>query len=541
MTILPTAENLGRRAQVRDRGGIATKRTGMVGAAIQDLAGTVEQIEKKAQAKEDRLNYAQARSSLLQADIAARSEFDGDPDWATYENRYSEKMKQAKSDASSMIKSTSDKALFDVEAQSDIARGLGAIGQKAWKGEVDTGRAGLAFTLDANRTSGLSSSDFATKIAFINSTDEALSGAREKGYIDEVEAVTMKKKWTDDFAESSILMMEPDKRVAVLSSPNGTLAANIPADRRKALLESAKRENKEIVTRAKAQEKTDVIVKKGGSLEAQLKEARKIQDPEVRDSAVTRVTKRYKEAEIITSAVQSEALDAGYKVAFDGGLYDEIAPSVLAAMDPKDALNLKSYMNKGGVVKTNKKTWYDLTKMKTDDPRKFADLDMLKYRNVLNDGDWKAMVKGQSDMKDTKEVSFQLRSDNQLVDDTLRAIGVSPAPKDKAEAEKVYSFRYQYQETIDSFQKQEKRKATVDEKQKILDRMTMVVTSEDAGWAYFDEDIRVFEVKEGDILVDLIVPDEERKEIIAALESGNREVTEQAILAWYRKSLNASR
>ncbi len=528
MPTLPSRESLGRRSQVSDRGGIATKRTGQVGAAIQGLANTVEQIEVKKQAKEDRLAYAHARSSLLQSDIDARKELEGDPDWATYEDRYNEKMKLARSEASGMIKSNSDRAMFDIESETDIARGSAAIGQKSWKGEVDSNRAALASVLDSNRNSGLEVDDFATRVALINSTDEALSGAQEKGYISAIEAVTMKKKWTDDFAESSVTMMEPDKRVEVLSKPKGTLAENIPADRRKALLEAAKKENKEIITRGKAQVQADKIVSKGGSLDEQLRSARDIEDPDVRDSVTTRIKNRYNEALTITNAVKSEALDKGYKVAFEGGSYDDIAPSVLTAMDPKDALNLKAYMNKGGVVKTDKKTWYGLTKMKTDNPREFAELDMLKFRNALNDGDWKAMVKDQSDMRETKEVSFQLRSNNQMVDDTLRSMGFDDL-KNKKDAEKIQLFRYQYESIVGSFQKQEKRIATVEEKRKILDEMSIDVAVSKGEW-WGTEPRPAFTITINDIT------DEEKSDIMAVLKANNEKITDDAIVDLFIRS-----
>lgn len=539
MPRLPDASALKHR-MVQDRGGIVTKRTGQIGAVLQGVAQTIGGIEERKKKKDDKLTYAHAKSEYLQADIKARAEFDGDDDYSTFNERYKEKMLKARENSLGMMSSSYDKELFELELDGDFARGNEAVRQKAWRGEVDAGRAGLAGVLDNNRAYALEKgNDLASKQAFIAASTDAVDGAKESGYISAVEAINMKKKWTDDFAESSIGLMDADQRIKILSKPKGTLAENIDADRRNLLLKAAQNEDKEVKTREKAQVQADKIISKGKPLDEQLKTARDIDDPNVRDSVVTRLKARADEATKIKLAVERDALDQGYEVADKGGRYDDIDPAVLTAMDPKDRLNLKAYMNKGAVVKTNKETWYGLTKMKTDDPREFVGLDMLKYRNSLSDADWKAMVKSQSDIQDEGDISFALRSDNQMVDDTLRAIGMSDlTPESKAKAAKIHSFRYQYQQAVDSFQKQEKRKATVDEKQKILDRMTVEVTSEDAGWFLFDKDIRAFEVGEETVLV---VPEDDRAQITAALKRANREVTEQSIQAWYRDKISATR
>lgn len=531
MPRLPSVETMGRRPGVTDRGGIATKRTGQVGAALQELGGTVQGIAQQKIERDARLSSAKARSHLLQADIAARAELDGDPDYETYGDRYAKKMNNARSQATEMIKGNAARELFTLDSELDIARGNEFIRQKAWTREVDSGRADLAALLDTNRTGGLETEDFATRAAFIEASDEAITGAAENGYLGAEEATAMKQKWTDDFAESSVLGMAPDKRVEILSKPKGTLADNIDPARRKVLLDAAKTENRVIEVRGRSQVQADKIVSKRGSLDEQLKEARKIKDPEVRDSTTTRIKNRYKDALTITNAVKNEALNQGYDIALKGGDFVDVPPSVIAAMDPKDALGLKDYMDKDGNVRTDYGVWTSLRQMQGSDLVGFSELNPLEYKANLSDGDYQNLV---NDIENAQAIIA--KDKNALaagvgVETEISRVNATAVQAGANNDEKLYQFKTRYDVRVNQAAQELGRIPSFKEKQQILDDMTMDIVTDDSGWFYFSGKQKAFTVTIDDMT------DDEIADVRHVLELNNIPVTDQAIVDLFIKPI----
>ena len=78
-----------------------------------ELYGTGQRIFEK----EDRLAYAAAKTAMLKADVATRQELENDPDYETWESRYTERMTAAREQAAGLIRSKSDRALFEVYDQ----------------------------------------------------------------------------------------------------------------------------------------------------------------------------------------------------------------------------------------------------------------------------------------------------------------------------------------------------------------------------------------------------------------------------------------
>lgn len=207
-----------------------TQAAGASAQVGQAIGGALTEYADRAIQKQDRYNFALAKSSFLKSQIEAENELDQDQDYPTYEKRYTEKMTKARDQAVALIGSPSDRALFQQELDLDIQRGLGAVAKKAKSKEIDVGRGALMDTIATNREAALKSTDELARASVIKSTTEAIDGARDRGYLTEQEAVRMRQGATEDYALASVQMLDPSGRLAALSKPG--IADLIPTDKR---------------------------------------------------------------------------------------------------------------------------------------------------------------------------------------------------------------------------------------------------------------------------------------------------------------------
>lgn len=243
MARIPDASDLGDRPIPQARVPRMVDQSGdILAQAGQRLAGTVSNISDRIVQQQSQYDIASARTELLSADINARSELAKDPDWTTYEQRYTEAITKAQSTAASKIKNGAARASFEQDAKLDVTRGVGQIREMARVKEVDTGRANLADLGDTNRELFLQAADEPTRAAIIKNQQAALTGAMDKGYITDSERVAHSRAWTENAAEGWISMQSPAKQLDVLANPKGTVADYIPADKRVEIADAAQRQ-----------------------------------------------------------------------------------------------------------------------------------------------------------------------------------------------------------------------------------------------------------------------------------------------------------
>lgn len=513
-------------------------RSGQIAAgAAGQLAETVGGAADAYQKREDEFAFAQAKSALLAADVDARRELENDSDWRTYETRYSEKMTKARETAAGMIRGNRDRALFDMDAKFDVERGVGEIRGLAKRKEIDWGRASLDGMLETNRTAALNAKDEPTRAALIATTQAAINGAMANGYISEQEAMNQRQVWTANYAEGFVGMQPAAERIKLLSKPKGTVADLIAPDKRAALLEAAKNEDRELNVRRQSQAQEDAIVAKFGTGPSALKAARDIEDPEVRDSTVSRIKVRQaeeKQAEFeYREALSEEAL------AFinDGGKFADLPTRIKNGLKPSALNSLRSYAEQhasGGARRTNPETLIELSKLSTDDPQTFGELDMLPYRDKLSDSDFEEFVdlqrKIRSGSLDGKATGFM--TVNQVRDERIRDLFGSAQPGAKESSNTSAArrrFVVQFEDRLRAHREQAGKSATADEARKILDDLTADVAINRDYW--FDTSKKVYELDENDIPD---VPAAERNEIIRELQKRGKPVTEQAIIGLYR-------
>lgn len=252
MARIPTAADFGARPVVQARAPRTVDQSGAILAEGMEAAASkigrigaqyAEKEDRDAE-KEDRAGYAHARSTLLQADIAARQELENDNDFATYESRYREKLGKVREAALGGIRSQSSRTLLEQDTTTDIERGAAEVRGLARRKEVDTGRATLNGLQESNRTAALEAPDEGTRAALITSTLDSIQGAQEKGYISAQEATDQRQRWTTNYAEGYLDIKSLPERIKILSAPKGTPIDYIAPDRRAVLLKAAKNELK---------------------------------------------------------------------------------------------------------------------------------------------------------------------------------------------------------------------------------------------------------------------------------------------------------
>lgn len=518
----------GRTPRFQDRSGE------IVAQAVGQFGQVVTQAADAYQEREDTFAYARAKTALLQADADARRELENDQDWGTFEKRYSEKMATAREKAAGMIRSSRDRALFDMDAKLDVERGAGEIRGVAKRKEIDWGRATLDGMLESNRTAALNAKDEPTRAALIRTTQDAIEGAKAKGYISEQEAMNQQQGWTANYAEGFVGMQPAAKRIELLSKPKGTAADYIAPDRRAALLEAAKKEDRDLTVRRESQAQEDAIVTKhGGNWTAALKAARDIDDPEVRDSTVSRIKVRQAEAKQAEFDYREALTEEALGFINGGGKFADLPLNIKNGLKPSALNALRSYAEQqasGGTRRTQPETLIELSKLSTDDPQGFGELDMLTYRDKLSDSDFEEFVdlqrKIRSGSLDGRATGFMTL--NQVRDERLRDLFGSAMPGAK-ESSNVSAARRkfveQYETRLKAVKQQTGKVPATDDARKILDEMTAEVAINRDYW--FDTSKPAYELTVDDI------PDADGHEIVAELKKRGLPVTAQAVLDIY--------
>ena len=534
MPRIPDANALTKRIP-QSRRGIVSDRSGEI---LGEAAVELGQAFGRAEERRDKFRYGKAKSELLQADIQARRELESDPDWQTMEPRYRERMKKAREKAAAGISDRSDRAYFDQDSDIDLERGAAAIAEISRAREIDSGRADLETNLAGNRAAALNTRDAGTRMALLQAGKDMVTGATQPSpsgavILSKESAASTWLKYQESYGEGFVAMMDPEEREQVLQNPVGTPAEFIPPDKRVLLLRSAQTENKERRIRTESKQQSESILAGGGSLESMRAKARKIEDAEVSDATILRLEGRFADREADRERYERQARREMWDIIDKTGDLDAVPTSLLARVDPEDRVRAKDYLQKDGKVTTNVGVWYGLTQMAGDDPIGFAEVDLLRYRNAIDEEDLQQLAKQQEAIRENVRAGDAIQTDNQIVLGALRELKVKTAgsiPQD--DAERAAEFRYAFQKAVNDQFRVTGKQPSVEDKEKIRDALMVEVVSGTSWWGGTKKS-RLFEADE---VREVVIPKEERKKIIAALQKRGVEATEDRIQYLYLRN-----
>jgi hypothetical protein len=220
MARLPQDTDYGARQSLRVNRVDRPDTSGVVLAeTLVNAANNFSTVLKERKAKEDAVNYSLARNRIQQADLETRAEFEGDKDWATYDDRYSDMLtKRSEEILGDYNFGAHDLAIIGSEIGLIKARGRVAMGGVARGMEVTAAKGSYLEGRSLALKSLEQAQDGPTRNGIILGQLDAINAQLEAGYMDEVEAQKEREGMTQEFAERSISAMSPEEQVRVLSA-----------------------------------------------------------------------------------------------------------------------------------------------------------------------------------------------------------------------------------------------------------------------------------------------------------------------------------
>lgn len=503
------------------------------------LVGAVGAAVERAVDHDDKLRYASARGALLREQIAARKELEGDANYQTYESRFVERTAKARTAAAANIRGARSRELFEIDAQADIDRGLEQIRGLARAREVDEGIATMNNDLESNRTAALESSDPIERGALVKASLDSIDGTFKKGFIKEAEAGALRDKFKSNYGEAFVGIQTPAERIKLLEKPDDNVAKFIAPDRRKVLLEAAKKDNDEVRIRGESQAFFDGYIEKYGSdFNAAIKAARSDlkSDPAVRDATDQRL--REEEFRVLRFAAEDQNDAVGEaQAAIDGGTkFADLPKSLMDRLKPGQRNVVRTYAARGGGIVTDQDTYISLLDQAYSQDknvqRKFADLPIkANYSDKVSQADQDTLRKlqvqirsGKLDGESTGYVSI-----TQARDETITDLYAKTPAQRKQNAAEIDRFKREFERRQTALRVKNNRAIDIDEARAIIEIMTAEVVTKESFFG--DTKKRAYQLTDEDV----DVPATHRDAIIQVLRERGKPVTSEAIRAEYEQ------
>lgn len=222
--------------------------------------------------------------------------------------------------------------------------------------------------------------------------------------------------------------------------------------------------------------------------------------------------------------------EAQRQLVANGGNYAGLPASVRNAIPPgkvDEVMGFAGKIAKGAPLETDWSLYYQL---KTN-PDALQGANLMAFRSKLGDSEFKALVSQQEDLRSGKDQT-RLRTASDVLNQYMREAGIDPTPKDtdKTGAEKVGRIWAAFESRVREREQAKGGKLTPEEVQKTAAQLFTKVGVSGMLW---DGEKPAVMLEAGDKIK---VPDEERAKIAAALSGAGRPVTEENIVALYRRA-----
>lgn len=201
--------------------------------------------------------------------------------------------------------------------------------------------------------------------------------------------------------------------------------------------------------KGESMEITDSIVSQGLSKREALQEARKIEDPNKRDSVVSRLKTRYAELDNFKKEDQFNTYNEVGKTILNGGSLDDLPEEKVMKLSYKQLKEFQKYerdMKSGKTVETDLKVYHELERLASEKPNAFKQLPLTQYLTKLGESDFKKFSKMQAGLRGGSEDAMNdlkdIRSRKDVVNQHLREMGVEYGSKASEEdLKKANKFR----------------------------------------------------------------------------------------------------
>lgn len=230
MAKLPDPSQINRLIPQSDRR-IVGYNSGYEGDALNSAGQQIGRVADELQGNQDKLEYAYAKSNLLRSQVDAEQQLQSDPNYTGYKDKYVDLVTKSKEQSASMISNPRLRAMFDVDANMDITRGVASVNSMARQKEVQHGQATLDETIGQNLDALSRTSDPGQRVALIDATNQSISGAADRNYITPEQALTKRQAFPSAYIET----FPADQQVKLLkptftTAPSGAAPRDFNAD-----------------------------------------------------------------------------------------------------------------------------------------------------------------------------------------------------------------------------------------------------------------------------------------------------------------------
>lgn len=342
MPRLPTGQDLGVRT-AQNRGGVVTPSSDPLLDAQGELIQNVKQFTQNVQARRDEMQLHKARLNYQKSIIQAESVYnDPDADMDQLLAKHQDVLSKGKSESLGMIQNGTIREALAQDLGLAELKSISTGQQKIRALEIDRGLADMNGILADSREIAIAH-DFNTAIDIAN---DAITTARGNGYIDAVQEESLRRKYASEVATASI-SVKPLKEQRELLSSDNPLSTVIPTDARKKLLEDV---NGRLVIE-EGMNAADEIRVAGGDREQRLAAARKIKDPDVRQTAIRQVEHDLQQEKLALSETQYDAYQTLAKEVIAGKSSAQVItanPQAWDALSAEQQVALKGMDGKAG-------------------------------------------------------------------------------------------------------------------------------------------------------------------------------------------------
>ena len=272
----------------------------------------------------------------------------------------------------------------------------------------------------------------------------------------------------------------------------------------------------------RTQNKTDEILAKfGGDTSRALAEVRATMQGKEEDAVVQRIKAIDSEREALRERAQRNAADRAWQFVAQG---KAPPPSLMAALDGRDAVSIRKTLNEGPAQKTDPNVYYALSLAAAGDP-KFREEDLRRYADKLTPGDFRHFVDLQAKSRKPGEME-QVATATQQMGALAQSLGFEDKQKG--------AFFMEANKALFAAQQEKGRALDQAERQKVLDRL---VVSGEITNKFWNTSARKFEARQQGREVDFkpAFSDADRNKATAALQRrGIKEPTKEQIEATIR-------
>lgn len=462
--------------------------------AIADLGETIGKIGQGIQDREDKLNYARAKSEYLKSKIQIESEFENDNDYQTYGERYKEKISKARGDASALIRNPMMRESFQFDTDVDIEQGLAGMARKAFAKEKDNGRAKLSGLLDDSQKLIVSTGDPAIRKSAYENVNQSVDAAIENNWLTREEGGNLKRKFAEESAIQEVRSRSPEEQLQMLKDDHQAFQF-IPADKKKDIEETAK---SSIISKAFLQKRIEAEQRK----EIYFDMANRLEDSH------------------------------GDLGAIDGNAFKMLSP------EQQERIRIKSKkLQDGSYNVTDVTKYHDLKNMAANPATRslFIDLDMTKEVDDFKPADRDEMINLQAKLRNKDPEADKVLDGYLSVSQRLNAtimqrgdIDLHPAKGSNAEKNLALLRDNLEKELIREKEALGKNKLTAPEEQKVIDRV--LIKEKVPGLFGSVNEVYAFDVPEG-----------EREDIEEALRLKGQPVNAENVMKLYKEDLKRKR